>query len=99
MNVLDQTLKINEDGTCFWSRHYLMNFGNSFKLQDFPFDQQSLSIQAVSYSFSQELIKLSFYDEASGGSGKTQTKLNPITYPTPSNPPPLLLPALCCFFY
>lgn len=44
-----------------------MTFGNSFKLQDFPFDQQSLGIQAVSYSFNQNLMNLTFYDDASGG--------------------------------
>ncbi|KAJ3271524.1 hypothetical protein HDV01_006575 [Terramyces sp. JEL0728] len=63
---LDQTLKISNDGTVFWSRHYLMYLATGFDLHEFPFDSQKLPIQLVSYSNSQQTMRLNWYNDSGG---------------------------------
>ncbi|KAJ3325180.1 hypothetical protein HDV06_004970 [Boothiomyces sp. JEL0866] len=63
---LDQTLKISNDGTVFWSRHYLMYLATGFDLHEFPFDSQKLPIQLVSYSNNQQTLRLNWYNDSGG---------------------------------
>ncbi|KAJ3309495.1 Glycine receptor subunit alpha-3 [Boothiomyces sp. JEL0838] len=46
---LDQTLKISNDGTVFWSRHFLMTWATGFDLHDFPFDSQNQYTMSVQW--------------------------------------------------
>ncbi|KAI8893552.1 neurotransmitter-gated ion-channel ligand-binding domain-containing protein [Globomyces pollinis-pini] len=67
MEVLDSTLKVSNDGTVFWSRHYIMSFASPFNLGKFPFDSQVLPLKLISYSHNQDTLTLSFYDDLEGG--------------------------------
>ncbi|KAJ3253277.1 Glycine receptor subunit alpha-3 [Boothiomyces macroporosus] len=69
---LDQTLKISNDGTVFWSRHFLMTWATGFDLHDFPFDSQKLPLQLVSYSNNQFTMSVQWYNDSGGA-----------TYPDP----------------
>ncbi|KAJ3331454.1 hypothetical protein HDU76_003150 [Blyttiomyces sp. JEL0837] len=67
METLDEVVKISNNGVCFWSRHFLMTLATPFKLQDFPFDTQNLTLQVVSYSYNVQTMKLEFYPDEAGG--------------------------------
>jgi hypothetical protein len=67
MDCLDETLKVDNDGTIFWSRHFIAQLTTSFDLKDFPYDSQTLKIQAVSFSNSVDTLILDWFKDVDGG--------------------------------
>ncbi|KAI9330179.1 neurotransmitter-gated ion-channel ligand binding domain-containing protein [Obelidium mucronatum] len=58
MKTLDYSMKLKKGGTVFWSRHYIMQLSADLDFHAFPFDDQKLVLQLVSYGFDNSTILL-----------------------------------------
>ncbi|KAI8894946.1 neurotransmitter-gated ion-channel ligand-binding domain-containing protein [Globomyces pollinis-pini] len=67
MEVVDQALVLENNGQLTWSRHMILSFATPYDLSAFPFDTQSLNIRLSTFTSSNSLIKLKYFDDKDGG--------------------------------
>jgi hypothetical protein len=65
--VLEETLKVNNAGLVFWSRHFIAKFTAQFHLEDFPFDSQELTFRLAPFAFTKDTLHVHFYPLEQGG--------------------------------